>query len=105
MKNRKRIVFIVIGALAAGISVRAEQGRGRGRISGKHARNIIFMVPDGMGLADVTAARIFKGGPDGTLSKAGDIDQGGWTSSSHTAVDTIVWSGGCRQPVSRRCPG
>jgi alkaline phosphatase len=29
------------------------------------AKNIIFMVPDGMGLADVTAARIFKNGPDG----------------------------------------
>ncbi len=29
------------------------------------ARNIIFMVPDGMGLADVTAARIYKNGPDG----------------------------------------
>jgi alkaline phosphatase len=29
------------------------------------AKTIIFMVPDGMGLADVTAARIFKSGPDG----------------------------------------
>ncbi|MBZ5640448.1 MAG: alkaline phosphatase [Acidobacteriia bacterium] len=29
------------------------------------ARNVIFMVPDGMGLADVTAARIFKNGPGG----------------------------------------
>ncbi|HIJ79212.1 MAG: alkaline phosphatase [Desulfobulbaceae bacterium] len=29
------------------------------------ARNIIVMVPDGMGLADVTAARIAKNGPDG----------------------------------------
>lgn len=29
------------------------------------AKNIIFMVGDGMGLAHVTAARIFKNGPDG----------------------------------------
>lgn len=29
------------------------------------ARNIIFMVPDGMGLTCVTAARSFKNGPDG----------------------------------------
>ena len=29
------------------------------------ARNIIFMVPDGMGLANVTAARTFKNGLDG----------------------------------------
>jgi alkaline phosphatase len=41
------------------------------------AKTIIFMVPDGMGLADVTAARIFKNGLDGanlsleTLSNIG----------------------------------
>lgn len=29
------------------------------------AKNIIFMVPDGQGLSNVTAARIFKNGPDG----------------------------------------
>jgi alkaline phosphatase len=29
------------------------------------AKNIIFMVADGMGLAHVTAARIYKNGPDG----------------------------------------
>jgi alkaline phosphatase len=29
------------------------------------AKNIIFMVPDGMGLANVTAARIYKNGLDG----------------------------------------
>jgi alkaline phosphatase len=29
------------------------------------AKTIIFMIPDGMGLADVTAARIFQNGPDG----------------------------------------
>ena len=32
---------------------------------GKPAKNIIFMVPDGQGLSNVTAARIFKNGPDG----------------------------------------
>jgi len=30
-----------------------------------NAKNIIIMVPDGMGLADVTAARTFKNGPNG----------------------------------------
>jgi alkaline phosphatase len=33
--------------------------------SGKNAKNIIFMVPDGMGLSNVTAARIFNDGPNG----------------------------------------
>lgn len=33
--------------------------------SHREVKNIIFMVPDGMGLADVTAARIYKNGLDG----------------------------------------
>ncbi|MGD9176116.1 MAG: alkaline phosphatase [Desulfobacterales bacterium] len=32
---------------------------------GEHAKNIIFMCPDGMGISNVTAARIFKNGPNG----------------------------------------
>ena len=31
----------------------------------KKAKNVIFVVPDGMGLSYVTATRIFKNGPDG----------------------------------------
>jgi alkaline phosphatase len=38
------------------LSVAAEAG---------HARNVIILVPDGMGLSNVTATRIFKGGLDG----------------------------------------
>ena len=47
------------------------------KVRGQKAKNIIFMVPDGMGIADVTSARIFKNGPDGdpleleTLPKIG----------------------------------
>ena len=37
-------------------------GGGEHRI---RAKNIILMVPDGMGLSNVTAARIFKNGPNG----------------------------------------
>lgn len=33
--------------------------------SNARAKNIILMVPDGMGISNVTAARIFKNGPDG----------------------------------------
>jgi alkaline phosphatase len=32
---------------------------------GRRAKNIIFMVADGMGLSNVTAARIYKNGPNG----------------------------------------
>jgi len=57
----RRIAAVSAVALAAlgGPAARAEDG-------GK--RNVILMVPDGMGLADVTAARIYKHGPDGRLS-------------------------------------
>jgi len=30
-----------------------------------NAKNVVFMVPDGMGISNVTAARIFQNGPDG----------------------------------------
>jgi alkaline phosphatase len=33
-------------------------------------------------------------GPYGELSQAGDIIQDGWTSSDHTACDTLIWSQG-----------
>jgi len=42
-----------------------EKQHGSKNIPYPKAKNIIFMVPDGMGLAHVTAARIFKNGPDG----------------------------------------
>jgi alkaline phosphatase len=54
----RRLVAVSTIALAAigGAPARAEDGK---------ARNIIIMVPDGMGLSNVTATRIFKGGLDG----------------------------------------
>lgn len=33
-------------------------------------------------------------GPYGTLSEQGDIIQDGWTSGSHSAVDTVIWAQG-----------
>ncbi len=64
---------MLVGALAA-TATAAEGGRAGGRPADsiepsdfpmRPARNVIFMVPDGMGLADVTAARIFRNGPAG----------------------------------------
>jgi alkaline phosphatase len=33
-------------------------------------------------------------GPYGTLSKAGEVIEDGWTSTNHSAQDTIIWSQG-----------
>ena len=53
------------------------------------ARNIIFMVPDGMGLADVTAARIFANGPDGERLTFEKLPVIGYQ-STHSANSTVT---------------
>ena len=60
-----------------------EQGNSRG------AKNIIFMVPDGMGLADVTAARIFKNGIDGAPLHFETLDRIGYQ-RTYSANSTIT---------------
>lgn len=52
-------------------------------------KNIIFMVPDGMGLADVTAARIFKNGPDGDRLAFEKMPVIGYQ-STHSADSTVT---------------
>lgn len=59
----------------------------------QQAKNIIFMVPDGMGLADVTAARIFKNGPDGAPLAFEKLPQIGYQrtySASSTVTDSAA---------------
>jgi alkaline phosphatase len=52
------------------------------------ARNVIFMVPDGMGLADVTAARIHKNGIDGAPLHFETLDHIGYQ-RTYSADSTI----------------
>lgn len=60
-----------------------EQGNSRG------AKNVIFMVPDGMGLADVTAARIYKNGIDGEPLHFETLDHIGYQ-RTYSANSTIT---------------
>jgi alkaline phosphatase len=53
------------------------------------ARNIIFLVPDGMGLADVTAARIFKNGHNGAPLAFETLRHIGYQ-RTHSADSTIT---------------
>jgi alkaline phosphatase len=53
------------------------------------AKNIIFMVPDGMGLADVTAARIYKGGEAGPPLALETLPQIGYQ-RTYSADSTIT---------------
>ena len=54
-------VFLVLANFSAKKEYQSKSGSRPG------ATNIIFMVPDGMGLTDVTAARIFKNGSEGEI--------------------------------------
>lgn len=65
------------------------------------AKNIIFMVPDGMGLASVTAARIFKNGPNGpslhmeTLSTIGyQRTHSADSATTDSAAAASAWANG-----------
>ncbi len=60
--QRLAAVSAIALAAAGGAPARADGGE-KG-----HAKNVIIMVPDGMGLADVTATRIYKHGLDGLLN-------------------------------------
>lgn len=53
------------------------------------AKNIIFMVADGMGLAHVVAARIFKNGPDGESLHLETLPTIGYQ-RTHSASDSLT---------------
>jgi len=53
------------------------------------ARNIIFMVPDGMGLANVTAARIYRNGLNGAPLNFETLQQIGYQ-RTYSANSTIT---------------
>ncbi len=52
-------------------------------------KNIIFMVPDGMGLSNTTAARIFKNGPNGARLNFEALDNIGYQ-STHSKNSTVT---------------
>jgi alkaline phosphatase len=55
----------------------------------KPKKNIIFMVPDGMGLSNTTAARIFKNGPNGDRLNFETLTNIGYQ-STHSANSTVT---------------
>jgi len=61
---------------------------GSARAEGE-ARNVIFMVPDGMGISYVTATRIFKNGPDGERLQLEVLPHIGYQ-STHSKNGTIT---------------
>ena len=61
----------------------------------QEVKNIIFMVPDGMGLADVTAARVYKSGPGGAPLYFETLENIGYqrTSSNNSIITDSAAAG------------
>ncbi len=89
MKRYVSLVTILIVVLFASSSFSAE----RMLEERKEVKNIIFMVPDGMGLADVTAARITKNGIDGASLSFETLERIGYQrtySEDNTITDSAA---------------
>lgn len=71
-------------AMAGNHGRRHDEDRGA-----SHAQNIIFMVPDGMGLSNVTATRIFMNGPNGERLSFEKLPTIGYQ-STHSANSTVT---------------
>ena len=84
MKNRTAFLATLL-ALSMVASVAAADHGGFSR----NARNIIFMVTDGMGLSYVTAARILVSGPDGDSLAFETRPQIGYQ-RTHSANSTVT---------------
>lgn len=75
-------LFVTLAALVLQLAAPAASLAGT-------ARNIIFMVPDGMGLANVTAARIYKSGLNGAPLNFETLQQIGYQ-RTYSANSTIT---------------
>ncbi len=58
------LAVMFVPSINAGIN-KNELHQSEHLLNNHEVKNIIFMVPDGMGIADVTAARTYRNGPDG----------------------------------------
>lgn len=78
----KRIVFLVFIVVLAFSLTNCGAGA-------RKAKNIVIMVPDGMGIADVTAARIYKYGNSSERLHFEKLEQIGYQ-STHSANSTVT---------------
>ena len=82
----KFVVYALVASLTFSLFAASAAAKGS---KNNRAKNIIFIVPDGMGLADVTAARIFKYGPHGDRLSFELLPVIGYQ-STHSANSTVT---------------
>lgn len=97
---RKYSIILMVFLAAVFVSHRAATAAGKGM---RGAKNIILMVPDGMGLSYVTATRIFKNGPDGSRLNFEALPEIGYQrthSKNSTVTDSAAaasaWASGAK---------
>lgn len=82
---------LVVSGIIACSSI-AEAGNGDDKKfagNNTNAKNVIFMVPDGLGISNVTAARIFQNGPTGARLTMETLDVIGYQ-STHAEDSTVT---------------
>jgi len=89
MKQSIRLIVAVFGIMLCSQLASAESKSYPGTDGQYAARNIIFMVPDGMGLSGVTAARVFKNGCNGEPLHMETLPQIGYQ-RTHSANSTVT---------------
>ncbi len=102
--GRKRMTRFANDAAAVGLALGLvfgipATGQTRWQMFGpSKAKNIIFMVPDGMGLSNVTAARIFRYGLDGRGLAFEDLGSIGYQRTHSESATSRI-------PRQERLPG
>jgi len=86
--NRVKKIALLAFAMVIAVSFISTAANAN-NFKGPKAKNIIFIVPDGMGLSYVTAARIFKNGPDGDRLSFEKLPVIGYQ-STHSANSTVT---------------
>lgn len=88
MRNAKLLSILMASFFALALSVTTS---GFAAQHGNHgsAKNIIFMVPDGMGISYVTATRIFVNGPNGAPLQFETLPEIGYQ-RTHSADSTVT---------------
>jgi alkaline phosphatase len=89
MQQYTRLTVTVLGIMLFSLLASAESKSSPETDHACKARNIIFMVPDGMGLSCVTAARVFKNGCNGELLHLETLPQIGYQ-RTHSANSTVT---------------
>lgn len=95
MKKITKLSLALTVSMSMTFAASASMAAGHHKSQGHHesrdgeAKNIILMVPDGMGLSNATAARIFKNGPNGDRLAFETLRQIGHQ-STHSANSTVT---------------